>query len=384
MVRDISIDEPTLAVHDRNLTEFEYLAVNSPLNCADGHARQNLTVSQMQIIDDLPQLFLECMATPAEELERRALSSYFKLLGQHSFPKSDKRVFSCYSSSVAMEIVARSLVTEIGSLMLLHPTFDNIPDILKGVGMKLVPMSEAQLHDDDLEAAQLDSVGGLFVTTPNNPTGRVVSRDRLRALARQCAERDRVLVLDTSFRGFDTRAHYDHYEVLEASGCRWVIIEDTGKLWPTLDLKVGWIVTSANLGLPVPKIYSDILLGVSPLILTLVGRFAADAASGGLAELHQFIADNRRTVRLTLSGVPGVCFPDSTNRGSVERILLGERSGLDVWRALQDRKVYLLPCEQFFWADPPVGANALRIALARPAPLLSQAARELQSVLMAG
>lgn len=46
-----------------------------------------------------------------------------------------------------MEIVARALVTEIDSLMLLHPTFDNIPDILRGVGMKLVPFLEEHLYE---------------------------------------------------------------------------------------------------------------------------------------------------------------------------------------------------------------------------------------------
>jgi enduracididine biosynthesis enzyme MppP len=372
------------ATTDNNLTELEFLAINSPLNFADGHARQSLTASQLRIVDDLPDIFRECAGTPVAELELRAIRSYFMLVGQHDFPASEQRVLSCYSSSVAMEIVARSLVTEIGSLLLLHPTFDNIPDILKGVGMKLVPLPEEQLHSDDLGGALLASAGALFVTTPNNPTGRVVSRDRLRALAWQCAEHGKVLVLDTSFRGFDSRAHYDHYAVLEASGCRWIVIEDTGKLWPTLDLKVGWIVTSANLGLPVSKIYSDILLGVSPLVLALVGRFAVDAAAGGLADLHRFIAGNRRIVRCALVDVPDVRFPDVTNRGSVERILLGTRSGADVWQAMRDRNVYLLPCEQFYWADPSSGGNALRIALARPTAALRLAVGELQSVLAEG
>lgn len=383
MVRSSLIAGPAPAVSNKNLTELEYLAVSSPLNFADGHARQNLTTSQMQIIDDLPRLFRESVNTPVDELERRAISLYFMLLGQHSFPTGAKRVLSCYSSSVAMEIVARALITEVSSLMLLHPTFDNIPDILRGVGMELVPLAEEQLHGDDLDPGLLASVGALFVTTPNNPTGRVVSRDRLRALADQCARYGKVLVLDTSFRGFDTRAHYDHYQALEASGCRWMVIEDTGKIWPTLDLKVGWIVTSAELGLPVQKIYSDILLGVSPFVLNLVGRFAADAAAGGLAALHRFIAENRVTVRCALADIPRVCFPDPTNRGSVERIGLGTRSGLEVWQATRDRQVYLLPCQQFYWADPPVGGNSLRIALARPASSLALAVGELRSVLLA-
>lgn len=364
----------------RNLTQLECMALNSPLNLADGHARQDLTPSQREIIRELPDLFAEGIKRPTEELERSAVSTYFSMLGQHSFPTG--RVLSCYSSSVAIEIVARSLATAMDSIALIHPTFDNIPDILKGVGMRLLPLPEEQLHDGDLDAV-ISSVGGIFITTPNNPTGRVLSEARLQDLAHRCAERNIVLALDTSFRGFDPRAHYDHYALLKASGCRWIVIEDTGKLWPTLELKIGWLVSSANINLPVTKIYSDILLCISPLVLALVERLAEDAAVGGLSELHRFIAMNRQILRSELADVPGVHFPDTTSRGSVERIDLGERSGIAIWNALRERNIYVLPCQQFYWANPSEGGNALRIALARPASSLATAARALRSVLLA-
>ncbi|MEU0483768.1 enduracididine biosynthesis enzyme MppP [Streptosporangium sp. NPDC006013] len=364
-----------------NLTQFEYLALNSPLNIADAHARQGLTAGQARIIDDLPNLFLKAAELPVEEVEREAHRAYFGLLGQHSYPGDDGRVLACYSSSVAMEILARSLAGAMSSVALIHPTFDNIPDILRGVGLDLVPVAEERLGEDDLDDV-LGSVGCVFVTTPNNPTGRVLSEEGLRRLAGQCAERDLVLALDTSFRGFDPAGHYDHYRVLRDSGCRWVVIEDTGKLWPTLDLKVGWLVTAANLGLPVAKIYSDILLGVSPMVLALVQRFSEDAADGGLADLHRFVAENRALVREGLAGVPGIHFPDPHSRASVERVNVGARSALDVWSSLRDHNVYVLPCQKFHWANPPEGNSTLRIALARSAAPLREATRALRSVLL--
>ena len=358
------------------------MALSSPLNFADGHARQELTVSQQEIIRELPTLFAEGIMKPVDEVERSAVNAYFSLLGQRSFPTGDRRVLSCYSSSIAIEIAARSLATEIDSMALIHPTFDNIPDILKGVGMRLVPLEEIELHDGDLDAA-IRSVGAVFVTTPNNPTGRVLSESRLGELAARCAERNIVLVLDASFRGFDPRAQYDHYAVLDAGGCRWIVIEDTGKLWPMLELKVGWLVTSANIDLPVAKIYSDILLGISPLVLGLVRRLAEDAADGGLSELRRFIAMNRQLIRSELADIPGIHFPDPTSCGSVERIHLGDRSAIAIWAALRDLNVYVLPCQQFYWANPVEGDNGLRIALARPTSALATAARALRSVLLA-
>ncbi|WP_330285447.1 enduracididine biosynthesis enzyme MppP [Streptomyces sp. NBC_00576] len=364
-----------------NLTQFEFLALNSEFNIADGHARQPLTPGQSKIVNDLPLLFEEGEKRPVEELEREAHAAFFKSLGQHRYPTAPGRVLSCYSSSVAMEIVSRALACAIDSVALVHPTFDNIADLLRGNGLKLVPLEEDPLHGDDLAPSLLKSVGCVFVTTPNNPTGRVMSAERLRRLAEQCAEYGVVLALDTSFRGFDTRAHYDHYEILDASGVSWVVIEDTGKLWPTLDLKVGMLVRSENLGLPVGKIYSDILLGVSPLILGMVRRFSEDAAAGGLAELHTFIAAQRAVVRSELAGLPTVGVPDPDSRASVERVLLKHMTGTQAWEALREHNIYALPCRPFYWADQARGDRTLRLALARASAPLTQCVRTLRHVL---
>lgn len=364
-----------------NLTQFEYLAMSSPLNLADGHARQELTPGQAKIVEELPRLWADVVKRPFEEVETAAHRAYFTLLGQHSHSAVSDRVLSCYSSSVAMEIFARSLATEVGTIALVHPTFDNIPDILRGVGLKLVPVEEEAVHGE-LDAGLLRSVGCLFITTPNNPTGKVLARERLAAIAAQCAEHDVVLTLDTSFRGFDTRAHYDHYAVLEASGCRWVVIEDTGKLWPTLELKIGWLVSSENVGLPLAKVYSDILLGVSPLVLSMITRFCEDAAGGGLAELHRFIARNRAILREGLADVPDLRFPDPDSHASVERVDIGERTGLTVWAALREHNVYALPCQKFHWARPSEGDHTLRIALSRSAAAVTGATKALRAVLL--
>ncbi|MEU4563497.1 enduracididine biosynthesis enzyme MppP [Actinoplanes sp. NPDC023936] len=373
----------TPLLREANLTEIESLALSSELNMADGHARQELTEAQRSIVDEFPDLFHKAAAQPVDDLEREAHRAFLHMMGQHTFPTRAGGVLTCYSSSVAMEILARSLATAGGgSVALVHPTFDNIPDLLRGNGLRLLPVEEDVLHHGPVAAAVPDGVRCLFVTTPNNPTGRVLTEDRLAGLAAECAAKDVVLALDTSFRGFDTRSHYDHYAVLRDSGCRWVVIEDTGKLWATQDLKVGLLASSEDVGLPLAKIHSDILLGVSPFILVMVTRFAEDARAGGLADLHRFIAANRSLVRATLHDVPGLTFPDDGARVSVERVDLGDRPCLDVWTRLRQGGVYMLPCSQFHWAEPARGDRSLRIALARTPGALDAAVRSLRAVLL--
>lgn len=348
-----------------NLTEFELSALDSGINVADGHARQEPTASQQKIIDRLPDLFRHAARVPATLLDRQAQVAFLSALGQHTALRC-ANVLTCYSSSVAMEILSRAMqVGGIRRVGLIHPTFDNIPDILKGFGMTLIPITEDRLLDKPV--GELSDVEVLFVTTPNNPTGRVLPCHQLTALAHWCASRQVLLALDTSFRGFDSRAQYDHYAVLAESGCRYVVIEDTGKLWPTLDLKVGFLVFGPGEPLMLRRIYTDILIGVSPLILLLVRHFAEDASQGGLVELHQFVGGNRALLRSHLANVAFVSFPDTDSRISVERIAVPTgRHATQMWSALRDSGVHLLPCPHFHWDDPAAGERFVRLALARP------------------
>lgn len=348
-----------------NLTQFEIRAEWSGLNLADGHARQPLTDSQALVIDSLPALFRRAQRGIVPELDREAQSTFLLALGQRHAPECAE-VLSCYSSSVAMEVLARSLAAAgLRRVGLIHPTFDNIPDILRGVGLHLSPVSEETLRSAG-GLAEPD-VDALFVTTPNNPTGTVLSEERLAYWARWCADRGIVLALDTCFRGFDPRAQYDHYAVLDASGADWVVIEDTGKMFPSLDLKVGFLAHARHSALPLRRVYTDIMLGVSPAILCLVAALAEDAARGGLAALHGLMAEHRALVRATIPEPACGRWPDPGSRISVERLALpaGLRASA-VAADLRERDVHVLPGGKFHWAHPAQGEAFIRIALSRP------------------
>lgn len=361
------LDPSVTPAGDANLTELELLAERSGVNLADGHARQPLTAAQEHIVDRMPELFRQAWQAEVPWLDRQAQSSFLCALGQdHALACA--QVLSCYSSSVAMEILARSARTAgLRRVGLIHPTFDNIPDILRGVGMELVPISEPTLQAVDTAAVVDLGLDLMFVTTPNNPTGTVLDADQLAGWAAWCAARGVVLALDTSFRGFDPRAMYDHYRILDSSGAQWAVIEDTGKLFPSLDLKAGFLAFPADSRLPLRRIYTDILLGVSPLILRLISELADDAASGGLAALHRAVATNRTALHEVLADTDSARWPDPENRISVERMILPSTlEATAVVRDLRDEGLHVLPCPKFHWADPTAGQRSIRIALGRP------------------
>jgi aspartate/methionine/tyrosine aminotransferase len=221
-------------------------------------------------------------------------------------------------------------------------------------------------------------VGTIVVTHPNNPTGLVMPREHLRSLAEHAARHGQTLIIDASFRGQVRAAQYDSYEVLEAAGADWVIIEDTGKLWATHELKIGLLAFSQRTTLPIGRAFSESLLAASPVVLQLVGQLAEDWTDGGYERSRAVIDRNRDVVRQTIQAV-GLTLADPDSQISVARIDLGS-TGPDsavLHKELLARGVHVLPCAPFYWADPASGLRYIRISLARPFEIVAAAARRL-------
>jgi aspartate/methionine/tyrosine aminotransferase len=360
-----------------NLTLMEVDAltdVDGGLNLTDGHARLLLSAEQAAIVAQIPEMFTQAARRPFPEIEREAHSAFLHAIGQHSAPIGTGRILSCYSSTLATDIVARALPSG-ATVAVLHPTFDNIADLFVTRGLKLAPLSEEALLDQDWPGPP---VSAIVVTHPNNPTGLVTPEGHLRSLAEHAARHGQTLIIDASFRGQVRDAQYDTYAVLDAAGADWIVIEDTGKLWPTHELKIGLLAYSERTGLDIPRAFSESLLSASPVVLLLIAALAGDWFDGGYERARAVVDHNRKIVRDTLAEV-GLQLADPASQISVARIVLPD-DGPDcalLYKDMVARGVHVLPCVPFHWADPESGLRFIRLSLARPSAVVEKAARTL-------
>jgi aspartate/methionine/tyrosine aminotransferase len=360
-----------------NLTTMEVSAltdVDGGLNLTDGHARLPLTEEQAAIVSRIPAMFAEASRRPFPEIEQEAHATFLRAIGQHCAPVGAGRILSCYSSTLATDIVARALPAGT-KIALLHPTFDNIADLFLTRGLSLVPLSEPDLLDQNWPGSD---VGAVVVTHPNNPTGLVTPPGHLRSLAEHSVRNGQTVVLDASFRGQVLDAQYDTYAILDQAGADWITIEDTGKLWPTHELKVGLLAYSSRTTLPIERAFSESLLSASPVVLLLIARLAEDWLAGGRERARALVQRNRAAVEAALREV-GLRLADPTSQISVARIELppdGPDSSL-LYKDLVARGVHVLPCAPFHWADQQGGLRYIRVSLARPYGAVETAAHTL-------
>lgn len=357
------------------LTAVESHVIDLRLNAADAHARFTpSTAFQHLILDELPNLFESARKRDQRDLDMEAFVSFQRLGNQNaSIENPHVSFYPCYSSSVALEIAANSLSGTYASALVQHPTFDNIPDILRR--NRIIPLPWDFYHQTEFDAERTN----LWVlTAPNNPTGTVLGRGELVHIATSAAARGGMVIVDASFRLFCEGARYDYYEVLLEAGCDFIVIEDTGKIWPTLDLKLGFLCTSAKYEGTVRDTYDDILLNVPPFTSQLVARISQYPQL--LEEVHALIKANRTSLRTALSTAHAnqqVHFPFPSSEVSVDLLQFQspeERTAL--LNQLLVKDVALLPSDSFWWSiSSLVSRSSVRIALARDPEIIDEVAR---------
>lgn len=360
-----------------NLTTMEVDAltdVDESLNLTDGHARLDLSEQQAAIVARIPDMFAQATRRSFQSIETAAHRAFLHAVGQHTAPIGTGRILSCYSSTLATDIVARALPAG-AAIALLHPTFDNIADLFVTRGLEPVPLSEEALTARQWPGAPVEAI---VITHPNNPTGLVTPPDVLRSLAEHAARHGQTVILDASFRGQVRDAQYDTYAVLDGAGADWITIEDTGKLWPTHELKIGMLAHSERHTMPIRRAFSESLLAASPVVLQLVEALAADWIDGGYERARDLLERNRRALREAVEAV-GLALSDPDSQISVARVSLpegGPNADL-LYKELVSRGVHVLPCAPFHWADPESGQRFIRLSLARPYPTVATAAATL-------
>lgn len=367
--------------HDQvqSTTNMENLALLDGINLSDGHPRMAMTVSQKRIVGRLPDIFEECSTRPLDVIESEAKHAFFTLMGQYGAFKKDIQTRFCYSSSTAIDIIAKSLTQANMRVGMLHPTFDNLPDLVKGHGCELLPINEARLFEELEEKA--DQIDAFFMVTPNNPTGTVLDSSSFQRLCQLCKQHDLLLVVDSCFRAQVPAAHYDAYEIAEAVGVKWVIIEDTGKLWPLHELKCGFLSWPDRLDFNLHKNYSDLMLSASPVSLALIRDFARDAKAGGLDALRAQIRDNRKLLRSELPHLDFSIAQDSEISVDFAKLPI-QADAIDLYAKAKELGVHLLPGEPFYWAARQTGACYMRFSLARDAETILAGIKRVRSLLV--
>lgn len=173
-----------------------------------------------------------------------------------------------------------------------YPAYRNI---LAGLGIEVVPVETTagtrwspEPGDLDRLAGAPGGVRGLLVASPGNPTGTMVTPDRLKALAETAERAGLWLISDEIYHGLA-------YDVPEATALAYsddaIIINSFSKYYCMTGWRIGWMIVPERLARPVECLAQS--LYISPPALSQAAAYAAFDATEELEARKAAYAENR-------------------------------------------------------------------------------------------
>jgi aminotransferase len=268
-------------------------------------------------------------------------------------------------------------------VIIFEPFYENYgPDaILAGAVPRFVPLRPPDwaFDPDELAAAFTDRTRGIILNTPNNPTGKVFTRDELETIATLCRKWDVVAFSDEIYDHitYDGTVHTP-IATLPGMADRTVTINALSKTYSVTGWRVGWTIASPELTSGIRKVHDFLTVGAAAPL--------QEAGAIALAFPDAYYEALRRdyTARrdLLLSGLRGAGFQCEPPRGAyyilADAAALGCRDDVSYARRLVETVgVGAVPGSSFF-SRPELGRSVLRFAFPKTPATLQEAVARLE------
>jgi arginine:pyruvate transaminase len=261
-----------------------------------------------------------------------------------------------------------------------EPMYVGYPSIMAAIGARMVsvPLRVADDFSLDMEAikaAVTDRTRVVFVNTPGNPTGSIISGKELSRLAAFCHDLNIWLVCDEVYSMF---TYSGHHRSLRASAARLdniVMIDGLSKSHAMSGWRIGWVVAPENL-IECLAAHAGATLFGCPQFIQDASAFALENDQEYVAEMRQEYAARRDLVLGKLEKLEGLhCHKP---RAGMFVMCDVDGTGMDgrefARRLLDTELVSVVPGDAF----GPSAKNCVRIGLAQPQHVLKRACKRIK------
>jgi N-succinyldiaminopimelate aminotransferase len=214
----------------------------------------------------------------------------------------------------------------------------------------------------------------VLLNTPHNPTGRVLTRAELEAVAAACLEHDLIAVTDEVYEHLVFEGEHVPLATLPGMAERTLTISSAGKAFSFTGWKVGWCT-----GPP------DLVAGAraAKQFLTFAGGTPLQhAVALGLREVERFVSPIRNATRasrdLLVAGLRAAGYELSVPEGGYFlNVDLGDEDAATWCRELPERAGVVAIPTQVFYDDKETGRPLVRFAFCKRPEVIAEAVSRL-------
>jgi aspartate/methionine/tyrosine aminotransferase len=314
---------------------------------------------------------------------RNSIADY--LTGLHGRPVGTERILVTSSGMTALMLMAQALIDEGDNLVIIAPVWPNIAAAVTVMGgePRLVSLDRQpgggwRLDPERLFAACDSRTRGIFVNSPSNPTGWIISAEEIAALRAFARGRGLWLIADEVYSRivYGNRAAPSFLDQSEPED-RLIVVNSFSKNWAMTGWRLGWMAAPTDL-LPQLEKLVEFNTSGSPTFLQHAGVVAI---RDGEPFIESFVARCRAARDVAIDGLSAcrrveVARPDGAFYAFFQ--VDGMRDSLVFAKeALRRTKVGLAPGSAF----GPMGEGFLRLCFARDPQQVGEAIERLRPLL---
>ncbi|WP_375537863.1 pyridoxal phosphate-dependent aminotransferase [Streptomyces sp. Amel2xB2] len=315
---------------------------------------------------------------------------WYGQLGLDPDPETEVLVTAGATEAITAALLA--LVEPADEVIALEPYYDSYAAAIAMAGGTRVPVTlrpdaasgTFRLDLDELRDAVTDRTRLILLNTPHNPTGTVLSREELTAVAELCVERGLLAVTDEVYEHLVYEG--EHLPLASFPGMRerTVTISSSGKTFSFTGWKVGWVTaTPALVGAVRSAKQFMTYVSAGPFQYAVAEALALpDSYYTGLREdlraQRDLLSRGLAEAGFGVFRAPGTYFVTTDIRP------LGETSGIDFCLALPERCGVVAVPTQVFYDHQEAGAPFVRFAFCKRPQVLADAAVRLKGAAAGG
>ena len=190
---------------------------------------------------------------------REEISRYTeKQLGIHYDPKSE--ILVTVGGSEGIDAAIRTIVSPGDEVLYTEPCFVCYKPCVALAGGVPVPLSlreedEFRLRAADLDAAVTDKTRALIISFPNNPTGAILEKEDLEAIAEVVIRRDLLVISDEIYADLTYKGKHVSIASLSGMRDRTIVINGFSKAFAMTGWRLGYAMGPADILKQMTKIH---------------------------------------------------------------------------------------------------------------------------------
>ena len=294
----------------------------------------------------------------------------------------DRQVLHTTGATEGIAAALLALVNPGDEVVVLEPFYDSYTACIQMAGGVRRPVTlrapDFRLDVDELRAAVSERTTVLLLNSPHNPTGTVLTRAELEAVAEVAREHDLVVITDEVYEHLVYDDH-EHIPLATLPGMfdRTVSVSSAGKTFSFTGWKIGWVTGAEPLVRAVDSAKQWLTFSSGAPLQPAVAH-ALDHESAYYAGLAKELQAKRDSLceglgRLDLD----VYVPEGTYFVTTDVRRYGYRDGLEFCRALPEKAGVVAIPSQVFYDDAEEGRHKVRWAFCKEQEVLDEGVRRL-------